>query len=109
MVANLRSKHRLPGRVALAVDRLDYTKGIMPRLRALELFFRSYPDFRGVVTLVQIAVMTRSGEPYLSCRREIEERIAVINAEFGTSEWQPVLYFPKKAGTGGSGCLVPAG
>ena len=96
LVTRLRAKHRLPRRVALAVDRLDYTKGILPRLQALELFFRSYPDFRGVVTLVQIAVMTRSGEPYRSCRREIEERIAEINAEFGTSGWRPVLYFPKK-------------
>jgi len=92
----LRAKHRLPGRVALAVDRLDYTKGIMQRLQALELFFRRYPDSRGAVTFVQIAVMTRSGEPYRSCRREIEERIAGINAEFATSEWRPVLYFRKK-------------
>ncbi len=96
LVTRLKAKHRLPGRVALAVDRLDYTKGIMQRLQALELFFRRYPDFRAVVTFVQIAVMTRSGEPYQSCRREIEERIAGINAEFATSEWQPVLYFPKK-------------
>jgi len=96
LVRRLRVKNRLPGRVALAVDRLDYTKGIMQRLQALELFFRRYPDFRGAVTFVQIAVMTRSGEPYRSFRREIEERIAGINAEFGTSEWRPVLYFRKK-------------
>lgn len=96
LIRRLRAKHRLPGRVALAVDRLDYTKGILPRLRALEHFFRRYPDFRGAVTLVQIAVMTRSGEPYRSCRREIEERITGLNAEFATSDWQPVLYFPHK-------------
>ncbi|MRR58812.1 MAG: bifunctional alpha,alpha-trehalose-phosphate synthase (UDP-forming)/trehalose-phosphatase [Deltaproteobacteria bacterium] len=96
VVSRLRAQHLLSGRVALAVDRLDYTKGIMQRLQALELFFRRCPDFRGAVTLVQIAVMTRSGEPYRSCRREIEERIAGINAEFATSEWRPILYFRKK-------------
>ncbi|MRR54352.1 MAG: bifunctional alpha,alpha-trehalose-phosphate synthase (UDP-forming)/trehalose-phosphatase [Deltaproteobacteria bacterium] len=98
LVARLRAKHRLPGRVALAVDRLDYTKGIRQRLRAIELFFRRYPDLRGGVSFVQIAVMTRREEPYRSCQREIAERIAGINAEFGTSEWQPVLYLRKKLG-----------
>lgn len=96
MVTEIRSKHRLPGLVGLAADRLDYTKGIVQRLDALDIFFRRYPVFIGSFTFVQIAVMTRNCLPYRSYRREVEERIAAINGKYGTSEWQPVLYLGNK-------------
>src|SRR5205809_3195231 len=48
-------------RVLLAVDRLDYTKGIPERLRAYALLLRSSSDFREKVVLIQIAVPTREG------------------------------------------------
>lgn len=95
-IRRLREKYRLPRRVGLAVDRLDYTKGIVQRLRALELFFRDNPDFRGKFSFIQVAVMTRNGEPYLRHRREVENRIARINAEFGTADWRPIIYFKNK-------------
>ncbi len=92
----LRVKYRLPRLVGLAVDRLDYTKGISQRLRALDLFFRRNRGFRGAFTFIQVAVMTRSGEPYQRYRREIEELIAGINAEYGTADWQPIIYRKNK-------------
>lgn len=95
-VEQLRASHRLAGVVGLAVDRLDYTKGITQRLQAVDLFFRRHPVYRGRFTLIQIAVMTRNGEPYLSYKREVEEMIAGVNSAYGTDEWQPVLYFKGK-------------
>ena len=95
-IRRLREKYRLPRRVGLAVDRLDYTKGIVQRLRALELFFRRNPALHGEFSFIQVAVMTRNGEPYLRYRQEIEERIAEINAEFGTADWKPIIYFRNK-------------
>jgi alpha,alpha-trehalose-phosphate synthase [UDP-forming]/trehalose-phosphatase len=91
-VGRFRSRHRLPGLVGLAVDRLDYTKGIIQRLQALELFFQRHRSFRGVFTFVQVAVMTRNGAPYRAYRREVEALVARINGRYGSADWQPIVY-----------------
>ena len=91
-VAQLRSRHR--GRhLIVAIDRLDYTKGIPERLRALRLLLRGSPARRGAVTLVQVAVPTRERVPlYQELRREVSELVGEINGEFGTPDWTPVVY-----------------
>jgi trehalose 6-phosphate synthase len=70
-------------RVLLGVDRLDYTKGILERLQALELLLEQRRDLRGRLTLVQIAVPTR-GEvrEYETLRRQVEELVGRINGRF---------------------------
>lgn len=97
-IERLRAVHRLPEVVSLAVDRLDYTKGITQRLQALDLFFHRHPSYRGRFSLVQIAVMTRNDEPYLNYRSQMEEMIEGINSRHGTVEWQPVLCLHDKLG-----------
>jgi trehalose 6-phosphate synthase/phosphatase len=79
--------------LVLAVDRLDHTKGIPERLRALRRFFALHPERRGTVTLVQVAVPSREGIPrYAALRREVNELVGEINGELGTAEWNPVVY-----------------
>ncbi len=95
-IPEIRAKYRLPKLVGLAVDHLDYTKGIVRRFEALDLFFRCNPGFRGKFSFVQIIAMPGNSKPYLSHRREVEERIAEINGKYGTTKWQPVLYFRNK-------------
>src|SRR5262249_3136193 len=46
-------------RVLVGVDRLDYTKGIVERLRAIELLLDRRPEFRGRLAVLQIAVPSR--------------------------------------------------
>ncbi len=96
LAGRIREKYHLPRLVGLAVDRLDYTKGIIERLRALELFFRRNRRFRRAFTFIQVAVMTRSGGPYLRYRREVEALIERINGLFGEDDWQPIIYLGKK-------------
>ena len=80
-------------RLVLAVDRLDYTKGIVERLRAFRHFLDSRPSWRGKVTLVQVAVPSRERIPrYAQLRREVNETVGEINGELGTAEWSPVIY-----------------
>jgi trehalose 6-phosphate synthase/phosphatase len=77
----------------LAVDRLDHTKGIPERLRALRQYFSAHPERRGRVTLIQVAVPTREGIPrYAALRREVNELVGEINGELGTADWNPVIY-----------------
>ena len=91
-VGQLRSRHR--GRhLIIAIDRLDYTKGIPERLRALRHLLRGSPARRAAVTLVQVAVPTRERVPlYQELRREVSELVGEINGEFGTPDWTPVVY-----------------
>ena len=45
-------------RAVLGIDRLDYTKGLIERVRAFELFLRAHPHWHDRVSLVQIAAPT---------------------------------------------------
>ena len=70
-------------RVLLGVDRLDYTKGIPERLRAIELLLELRPELRGAVVLVQVAVPSR-GEirEYRELRAAVEQLVGRINGRF---------------------------
>jgi trehalose 6-phosphate synthase len=72
-----------PRTVMLGVDRLDYTKGILQRLRALELLLDRRTDLRGNITLVQIAEPSRNEEPkYRQIRVEVEQAVGRVNGRF---------------------------
>ncbi len=80
-------------RLILSVDRLDYTKGIVQRLHAFELFLERYPQYVGKVHLVMVAVPTRTGvEHYMDLKREVEELVGRINGRFSTVGWNPIWY-----------------
>jgi len=67
----------------LGVDRLDYTKGIPERLRAIELLLELRPDLRREITFVQVAVPSR-GEirEYRELRAAVEQLVGRINGRF---------------------------
>ena len=70
-------------RLLLGVDRLDYTKGIPERLRAIELLLELRPDLRREITFVQVAVPSR-GEirEYRELRAAVEQLVGRINGRF---------------------------
>ena len=77
----------------MAVDRLDYTKGIPERLRAYARLLQSSPELNEKVVLIQIAVPTREGiEAYQDLRTEVNQLIGETNGKLGTSDWTPVVY-----------------
>jgi trehalose 6-phosphate synthase/phosphatase len=80
-------------KVLLGVDRLDYTKGIPERLRAYRKFLLDYPEWRGKVVLIQVAVPSRERVPnYTRLRREVDELIGEINGDWSTPNWSPITY-----------------
>jgi trehalose 6-phosphate synthase/phosphatase len=85
---------RYKGRkVLLAVDRLDYTKGVVERLRAYAHLLRSSPEFKEKLILIQIAVPTREGiDTYQDLRTEVNKLVGEINGTLGTPEWTPLVY-----------------
>ncbi|MEW6534318.1 MAG: bifunctional alpha,alpha-trehalose-phosphate synthase (UDP-forming)/trehalose-phosphatase [Candidatus Auribacterota bacterium] len=79
--------------VIISIDRLDYTKGILQRLEAYDLFLHRYPDFIGKVTLVILAVPSRVGvTEYQQLREHVERLVGRINGEYGSLDWVPVRY-----------------
>jgi len=79
--------------VALGVDRVDYTKGILERLAALERLWETRPEWQEQLTFVQKATESRSLIPdYENLQQRVHETINCINNRFGTERWQPIIY-----------------
>jgi alpha,alpha-trehalose-phosphate synthase [UDP-forming] len=79
-------------KIAVGVDRFDYTKGILERLHAVERMLEKYPEWVGRFTLVQVAAPSRSAlEEYRVFRDRITQVTQRINKRFGTGGTLPVL------------------
>jgi alpha,alpha-trehalose-phosphate synthase [UDP-forming] len=78
-------------RLAVGVDRFDYTKGIIERLNAVERLLEKYPQWVGRFTFIQVAAPSRSA---LDEYRFFQERVQLlterINTRFGSEGYQPV-------------------
>ncbi len=83
------------GRVAeiLGADRLDYTKGIVERLLAIERLFERYPGYRHRVRFTQVLVPSRERvAEYAELKRQLDETVGRINGRFSEPGWTPVRY-----------------
>lgn len=83
--------------IGVGVDRLEYTKALIKRFQAIDLFFDRYPKFRGKFTFIQIAVPTRMKEPYISYKARVEGLVRKINKKYSTTNWNPIVYRDTKA------------
>ncbi len=80
--------------MVLSIDRLDYSKGILQRLQAFELFLQIHPEYVEKVVLYMIVVPSRDNvQQYRDLRDEIDKLVGGINARFRTINWHPVHYF----------------
>jgi len=82
------------GKLMLAVDRLDYTKGIPMRLDAFNALLEDYPEYRGKVSLVMIVSPSRDNvDIYSQLKNRVDKMVGAINGRFSTLDWTPVYYF----------------
>jgi len=80
-------------RVVLSVDRLDYSKGIVNRLKGFEMFLNKYPEYQGKVCLNMIVVPSRTGVgAYRKIKSQLDELVGKINGRYGSMIWTPVIY-----------------
>ncbi len=96
--AGSESTKRLRDRVGkrlwlIGVDRLDYSKGLVERFHSFERLLETRPEYRGKVTLLQIAPPSRSEVPeYREIRRNLETEAGHINGRFADFDWTPIHY-----------------
>lgn len=77
--------------IGLGVDRLDYTKGILERLRAVEGLLEKHPEMVGRFSFVQIAAPSRSVlEEYQAFEARVRALATHINQRFASGAYQPV-------------------
>jgi trehalose 6-phosphate synthase len=84
----------LPHRqIILGIDRLDYTKGILQRIKAFRNTLERYPELRGKMTLVQVVVPSRRNiQMYNDLKIEIDRLVSEVNGAFTMSGWVPIHY-----------------
>ncbi len=83
--------------LAVSTDRLDYTKGIVEKLKAIDKMLENHQELIGKFVFVQFGVPSRVHiNAYKKLNEEISELISDINWKYGTSEWHPVAGYFKQ-------------
>ncbi len=78
-------------RIAVGIERFDYTKGILDRIRAIDDLLTREPKWRGRLAFIQAAAPTRSKlDSYSSLQADAEALAADVNARHGTAGYQPI-------------------
>jgi trehalose 6-phosphate synthase len=79
------------GLLGIGIDRADYTKGIPDRLQAIDRLLENYPEYRGKLVFLQVAVpsRTRIGE-YQRLNEEIRNTADCINRRWSRGSWRPI-------------------
>ncbi|MFO1477241.1 MAG: bifunctional alpha,alpha-trehalose-phosphate synthase (UDP-forming)/trehalose-phosphatase [Verrucomicrobiota bacterium] len=80
-------------KVIFSVDRLDYTKGLLDRLRGYELFLKTHPEWHGKVTFILSVAPSRTGvRSYQAMKQELEQLVGRIAGGYGNVRWTPLVY-----------------
>ncbi len=80
----------------VGVDRVDYTKGILERFRAIERFLELSPAYQRRFTFVQIGAPSRTDiERYKNFLAEVSAEVERINARFQTGRWKPIVFLKR--------------
>ncbi len=87
-------RHSLQHRkLAIGVDRLDYSKGLPERFHGFERYLQRHPQGRGALTFLQIAPVSRgSVAEYRTLRSELEQLAGHINGAHADADWTPLRY-----------------
>jgi len=79
--------------VAVGVDRIDYTKGLPERLKAIDRFLEKYPQMVERFVYLQMGALSRIHIGlYKDLNDEINKLVDEINWKYGTDDWQPIVF-----------------
>ena len=79
--------------IMLGLDRIDYTKGILERLRAVDRFVEKYPEYKGKFVFIQMGRLSRMHIPaYKNLNDEINALVEEINWKHSQEGWVPIVF-----------------
>jgi trehalose 6-phosphate synthase len=83
-------------RLAIGVDRLDYSKGLINRIKAFDRMWTTHPSLLRGVSLLQIATPSRESiEAYGQLQSEVAKLVSDVNGHHGEVDWTPIRYLNK--------------
>ena len=83
-------------KLAIGVDRLDYSKGLINRIEAFDRMWTSQPALQRTVSLLQIATPSRGAiEAYGNLQSELAKLVSDVNGRHGEVDWTPIRYLNK--------------
>jgi len=96
-IDRIRKEFNLEGKmVALGVERIDYTKGIIERILAIDRFLEKYPEYRNKFVFIQLAAPSRTHiKRYHELIGEIDELVEKKNWKYSDGEWKPFIYLKR--------------
>jgi trehalose 6-phosphate synthase len=79
-------------RIGVGIERFDYTKGIIDRMRGVDMLLEGRPEWRGKFVFMQAAAPTRAKlEAYSSLQSEAIKEADRINEKYGTDDYRPIV------------------
>ena len=93
-IAELKTQHQLADAfIAVGVDRIDYTKGLPERFRAVARLLEKYPQYRGRFTFVELGAPSRTHIPRYREHLDMLEALAdEINWKYQSEGWKPIHF-----------------
>src|SRR3954452_14977954 len=83
-------------KLAIGVDRLDYSKGLINRISAFDRMWTVQPTLARAVSLLQIATPSRGAiEAYGNLQSELAKLVSDVNGRHGEVDWTPIRYLNK--------------
>jgi trehalose 6-phosphate synthase len=83
-------------KLAIGVDRLDYSKGLINRINAFDRMWTEQPALQRTVSLLQIATPSRGAiEAYGNLQSELAKLVSDVNGRHGEVDWTPIRYLNK--------------
>jgi trehalose 6-phosphate synthase len=80
-------------RLAIGVDRVDYSKGLVNRINAFDCLFEMRPEMKRTISLLQIATPSRGAiEAYGNLQNELAKLVTDVNGRHAEVDWTPIRY-----------------
>lgn len=90
----IEQKEKSGRKFILSVERLDYVKGPLEKVKAFGEFLAEYPEYRGKVELINICTPPSQGmKIYNQIMQDLNQAVGEINGKYSTMDWTPIRYF----------------
>jgi trehalose-6-phosphate synthase/uncharacterized membrane protein affecting hemolysin expression len=96
-ISKIKKEYELQGKVVgVGVERIDYTKGIIERITAIDRFLEKYPEHRKKFVFIQLAAPSRTHiKRYHELMGEIDELVEKTNWKYSDGNWKPIIYLKR--------------